>query len=207
MDTNPIDRALRILSIILLIALVGVIWSLVGPDFRSRRPGPESSVIGEIKQLDMAINTFKTRFGVEPPGRLILHEKPSLHPYDLDGTDGHSQVEQATVKFFQRLWPQFPILTCEVDEDGDGHPDRDWIDFNGNGMVDNELDLDGSECLVFFLAGQILHDNPIGFSANPRNPFAVGGPRIPPFLEFDISRLVDGDGDGLREYVDMLPRK
>src|SRR5690606_7659596 len=46
---------------------------------------------------------------------------------------------------------------------------------------------------------------PTGFSKNPRDPFAIdSGSRIGPFTEFDLTRFVDVDGDGVPEYVDTL---
>ncbi|MBI3865829.1 MAG: hypothetical protein HY290_28480 [Planctomycetia bacterium] len=117
----------------------------------------------------------------------------------------HSRIEQRTVDFFQRIWPQFPVLTCQVDENADGTVDRDWVDFNSNGKVDDELDLDGAECLVFFLGGISDHGSPIGFGRDPKNPFSRGEKREGPFFELtDKSRLIDRDRDGFPELIDTL---
>lgn len=199
---SSISRVIIALAIILfLLVLIGLLPTVRGP---SRHPEPR--VIIEIKQLESAIAAFKAKYGVEPPSRLILHEKPSVHPYDMEGKTAHARIEQRTVEYFQLIWPEFPVLTCEVDQGGDATPDPGWVDFNRNGRVDDELDLDGAECLLFFLGGPLLNGLPYGFDSNPKNPIGKGSKRIGPFFEFsDASRIIDRDGDGFGEWIDPLP--
>lgn len=199
--------ALRILLCVAMILFV-FIGLILPPTARGPR-AHAARVLVEIKGLERAIAAFKARFGVEPPSRIILHEKPARHPYDLEGTDPHARIEQRTVACFQKIWPEFPILTCAVDgealDDGTVYH-QNWVDFNRNGVVDDELDLDGAECLVFFLGGMINNRSHFGFDRNPRNPFGMAPERIGPFFEFgDERRLIDRDGDGFREHIDLLP--
>jgi hypothetical protein len=46
---------------------------------------------------------------------------------------------------------------------------------------------------------------PLGFAANPANPFATGGTNREKFMDFKVERLTDVDGDGMMEYADTLP--
>ena len=189
------------------LALIGILLciGLVIPGSRPRRIPTEARVVVEIKQLESAIASFKNVFGKEPPSRIILHECPTDHQYDLEGTSRQARVEQRTVAYFQAIWPEFPILSCQMDEDGDGTVDRDWVDFNSNGRVDDELDLNGAECLVFFLGGIAPHGIPIGFSKVANNPFSIGNNRVGPFYELsDPARLIDRDSDGFVELIDSL---
>src|SRR5438105_4459841 len=75
-------------------------------------------------------------------------------------------------------------------------------------------DLQGDKCLVFFLGG--IPDNfsgspspnCTGFSTNPTNPAAhipSGGDTLPPFFEFDSSRLVPSNG--FYSYLDSYRQR
>jgi hypothetical protein len=189
------------------LALIGILLcvGLAIPGSGPRKILSKARVVVEIKQLESAIASFKSVFGKEPPSRIILHERPTKRQYDLEGKSRHARIEQRTVAYFQAIWPNFPVLTCQIDDDGDGTMDRDWVDFNSNGKVDDELDLDGAECLVFFLGGIVAQGIPIGFNKMPNNPFSIGGNRVGPFHELsDTSRLIDRDGDGFLELIDSL---
>jgi hypothetical protein len=87
------------------------------------------------------------------------------------------------------------------------------VDFNGDGDTTDVLTLTSSEGLLFFLGGMrdassfplTLQTAAItGFSANREKPFARGGDnRIDPQFAFDLTRLIDNDGDGMPEYRDL----
>ncbi len=94
-----------------------------------------------------------------------------------------------------------------------------WHDFNGNGVLDPGLIyLEGHECLAFFLGGipnpngQTLGMS--GFGKDPRFPFTTQNLNAPqqmrsdnrsqPLFQFQGSRLIDDDGDGIPGYVDTL---
>jgi hypothetical protein len=187
-------------------AIVVIFACLVLPPIGRRPPSRDARVVVEINQLESAVAAFKARFGVEPPSRIILHEQPTLSPYNLDGIGAHARIEQRTVAYFGRIWPDFPVLTCETGPRNEEAAVQPWVDFNSNGKVEDELDLDGSECLVFFLGGMTRRNLPCGFDRDPHNPFGAGANRIGPFFEFtDINRLIDRDGDGFLEWIDSIP--
>lgn len=73
-------------------------------------------------------------------------------------------------------------------------------------LKDDEVTLDGAECLVFFLGGRFDPNSKtmVGFSKNPINPMALGGNRERPFFEFRPERLVDADQDGFPEYLSPI---
>jgi prepilin-type N-terminal cleavage/methylation domain-containing protein len=58
--------------------------------------------------------------------------------------------------------------------------------------------LEGHQCLVFFLAGP----NGNGFSTNPRNPLDNGADRIGPFFDFKQTRLTNFNGSPYKSYLD-----
>lgn len=155
----------------------------------------------DIKSFETAIAMFKTDFGVEPPSRIVLYEAAGgVDPsWSIDtARPGELTRSKARVR---RLWPQFDFAI-----------DRD---LNGDGDAVDVFELNGAECLTFFLGGADLINStsrfveqpvPTGFSKNPRDPFEPGtGTRIGPFLEFDLTRFADVDRDGVLEYRPPLP--
>lgn len=189
-----------------MIALLGILLALLVPSVGSRSGPRGITATAEMRQLRAAISAFEAKFGFPPPSELILHEQPGKYRYDLEGSHPHARNEQLTVSSFRKLWPEFPILTGEL-EDPAATAEGAWIDFNGNGRIDDVLFLNGSECLVFFLGGLFREGDLIGFDRNPRNPFGDGHPRVGRLFEFDRNRLIDRDGDGFPEYVDPMPRQ
>ena len=204
MPSPPIDRRVPFTR---MIVLFGILLALLVPSVGGRGEPRGVTATAEMRQLQVAISAFQAKFGFPPPSQMVLHEQPGKHPYDLEGSDPQALSEQSTVSSFRKLWPEFPILTGDLEEPGDGTREEDWIDFNGNGQVDDVLFLNGSECLVFFLGGLFRDGDVIGFDGNPRNPFGDGHPRVGRLFEFDPNRLIDHDRDGFPEYLDPLPRQ
>jgi len=146
----------------------------------------------EISQLDTAIGKFNGTYNIDPPSSLVI--------------PGQNGTWLATERSKVRaIWPQFEFRTDDPTQPIVAN--KRW-----NGGLNNasSMHLNGAECLVFFLGG--LQDASstmvatIGFSKSPQFPWSPSGAnREGPYFEFDSGRLVDSDGDGLREYVDPLP--
>jgi len=82
--------------------------------------------------------------------------------------------------FLRRAWPRYQFSAAEVAR------------FRA---------LDEAEVLVLWLGGVWDGARMTGFNADPRaNPFAPGGQREPPFVQFEETRLIDADGDRFPEY-------
>ncbi len=145
----------------------------------------------EISQLDTAIGKFNGTYNIVPPSSLVI--------------PGQGGTWLATERSKVRaIWPQFEFRT---DDPTAAPADKRW-----NGGLNNttSLHLNGAECLVFFLGGVQDASSPvvatIGFSKSPQFPWSpAGANREGPYFEFDSGRLIDADGDGVREYVDPLP--
>ncbi len=196
---------LELLIVIALIAvLVGLLFAALGGASTTARV---TEVVAEINNLEKAIQEFKLQYGVDVPSSIRLHEVGA----HWSGSDVQTRRSKALLT---RIWPDFAF--------GD-------VDFNGDGAQDDTIELFGSECLVFFLGGVCVTQDssgnyivgpdgsvsgpgtparwtPVGFSANPANPFARGGSRVGPFYEFDISRLVNvvNTGNSMPEYLDPI---
>jgi prepilin-type N-terminal cleavage/methylation domain-containing protein len=79
---------------------------------------------------------------------------------------------------------------------------RAWPKYNfTNADVTKIQTLDEAEILVFWLGGRFDGVKMTGFNADPRaNPYSVGSQRTEPLVQFDETRLLDGNGNGFPEY-------
>ena len=139
-----------------------------------------AEVKAEITQLDASIKSFESNYRIEPWSEVVLTEDPSSTAWD-----------SISMTKIRRIWPQFDFTLTN--------------DFNDDGDTTDVLTLTASECLVFFLGGVQDGEGVIGFSKNPISPFSRSGDnRTDILFIFDGARLVDGDSDGMFEYVDPM---
>lgn len=184
-------RGFTLIEIMVVIVIIAVLLSLLLPAISgARRRARVAQVRGEIGTLESAIASFRTEFGIEPPGSIRLYATPSGWNTPVSGRD--EAIRVASRAYIRQVWPQFDFNTTA-----------------GGAFWTGTKDLNGAECLVFFLGGvsdPSSGTNLIGFSKNPSIPFAQSGAsRIKPFFDFAPSRLVDKDGDQFPEYVDPIP--
>ena len=185
--------AFTLLELLIAIAIIGILASLILTVAGSANIKAKNAQVSvDIKDLEKGIAAFKQRFnGAEPPSRITLYEAHT-------GWAG----DPRSMGLIRQIWPQFDFTI-----------DRD---INNNGTTTDTITLTGSECLVFFLGGipdlAIAPGSPgfpgrapLGFSQNPANPFAIGGSNREKFMEFNINRFTDVNGNGMMEYADTLP--
>jgi len=192
-QTNRTARprsAFTLLELIIVIAIIGMLSSLLFFGIGGALDGiAVTEVKAEFTQLETAMTTFQSDYGVIPPSQIVLTEAP--------GTTAWDPVSKSVLR---------KMFGSNVDFTTSN-------DFNGDGDTADVLTLTSSECLLFFLGGMrdgssvplTLQTAAItGFSANRQKPFARGGDnRTGPQFTFDLSRLIDNDGDGMPEYRDL----
>jgi prepilin-type N-terminal cleavage/methylation domain-containing protein len=152
-----------------------------------------------------------------PPPNPFLGTPPLISPSDIT----YAQLCQRSLKYLRKFFPRAVFSSTSTPPSN-----NTWYDFNGDGVFQNNVPilLTGEECLVFFLGGI---PNPgggtigmSGFNRNPQNPFLsqlqalylynnnqLASPqtnRSAPIFEFKNDRLVDGDGDGIPGYTDLI---
>jgi prepilin-type N-terminal cleavage/methylation domain-containing protein len=211
-QTNRTARprsAFTLLELVIVIAIIGMLSSLLFFGIGGALRGVAvTEVKAEFTQLETAMTTFESDYGVIPPSRIVLTENPGATAWD--------PVSKSVLRKMFGSNVDFTTL----------------VDFNGDNDKTDVLTLTSSECLLFFLggmrnlddedtnnngildAGEDTNNNGIidpiigktltGFSANREKPFARGGDnRTGPQFTFDSGRFIDLDGDGMPEYRDL----
>lgn len=239
---RPRRRAFTLVELLIVIVVIGTLTALLLPVVtRAIWTAKHARVTAEFDVLATKLEAFKVKYGEYPPSRIILPEDGAWNFADatmIPGVAGaqditYGQLNQRTVSYLRRFWPQLPISTTTAPLfDGSGT----WYDFDGDGAFDRPavagrgVVLDGTEALVFWLGGiprntGTTGDPELSVSGFSRQPFkfpglgmrphpfrnnidngnlAYNGIRDPSFHEFAPSRLADGDGDGFPEFLDSL---
>jgi len=194
--TGPIRlprKGFTLLEVLVVISIIALLAGLItAAANRALVRMDEVRVRSEISQLETALEQFKLTFGRYPPSRIVLSESGN---YDPDNPHQYSkeflQALQYSKQYLQALFPGIDLK----DKDGRGK-DRPGHDWDGDGALAPPnifYDLQGQECLVFFLGGiPFTGIGPSGFSTDKTRPTL--GPtdsksRLGPFFEFDTSRL------------------
>ena len=155
----------------------------------------------------------------DPGGRLDTGTATSPRPSAPDISFG--TLAERSLRYIRKMFPRVVAPNASFSY---------WHDFNGNGVLDpGFMYLEGHECLVFFLGGipnptlnsggAIVYGTS-GFGRNPQFPFSNPGTqgsmsnasaaimlstnRTQPQYEFNGSRLLDDDLDGIPGYLDPL---
>jgi prepilin-type N-terminal cleavage/methylation domain-containing protein len=184
-------------TLVELVVVVGIIAVLVSLTaavvFKVAGKGDELIARHDISNLAAAIEAFKQQMKVDSiPSRFRLRE--DLYGYIVGiNSNPQDQLDVESWAYLKKLFPKIPTPTAAVP-----NPGSVGIDWNNNGAVDNPVDLEGHQCLVFFLGGipdgpwnNSRPNNVTGFSTNPLNPATPGGDRIGPFYrDFKSDRLM-----------------
>lgn len=175
---------------------------LLGAVILVRRQVVKAQQIAELTQIDIALTNFKGKYGIYPPSRIRLRNctvtpgnPPVGIPYNLnDPFDAHS------VAYLRRIWPSIKLYTSAGEVPASSII---WfVDNSGSASTPpDSYDLEGDQCLVFFLGGIAERRGPNefvlhGFTDDPTNPSNIPDTSIPrtlsrvqPFFPFDASRL------------------
>ncbi len=203
-----VRSAFTLVEMLIVIAIIAILVSLISAAV-IRGLGTANKVrnMSELRQLGVAVENFKAKYGIYPPSRIILCEKYS-HYLTNDASNPaypfQSPLHADSVSFLTRIFPRIAGDPSDINYPwtyAGANPNSVWVDWNGNGTLDLPRILEGDQCLVFFLGGipRILPGPPpipacTGFSTNPKDPSAhlkpPGSDVIAPLHEFQTSRLV-----------------
>lgn len=174
-----------LLELMVVIVIIAILLSLILPAIGGAlRNARVAEVQAEITRLETAISSFKAEYGIEPWSE-ILFDEAGVWSDPMDAVRDR-RLKDSRSKL-RRLFPSFTFGA---------------FDLNDNASTE-DVEIEASECLVFFLGGMRSGDTLIGFSKNPLTPLSRAGTnRTTTFFEFDSGRLRDADGDGIFEYLD-----
>lgn len=208
-DATPKERQRRgftLIEVVVVISIILIIAAIAIPTaLNAVKKGNETKAYNEITQIGMALDAFKQQYGMYPPSRIRLREGTKYST--ADAFDMHS------VQMLRTIWPDIGVQTAAANDPVDlTSPARvnddqlfEWFREPGTNDTVLDYELEGDECLVFFLGGiaerrtapsggfyYVLH----GFSKRPQNPSGIAtssaatGARTNQFYVFDAGRLV-----------------
>lgn len=214
----PPRAGFTLVELMVVIVIIVILIGLVLPAISSvRSRAREAQVKTDISQLEQAITAFKVDFGIDPPSQITLFAAQA----DWDNPMLANSIRSKGL--IKQIWPRFDFTNC-------GGASINGTTFTVPGAP-TQLNLNGAECLVFFLGGILdaTSGGFRGFAKDPAHPFAppsgAGGitNRMGPYFEFQgafkvpatlpagdnnwSGRLTDKDGDWLGEYKDTLPQQ
>ena len=206
----PHRRGRAAFSLVELMVVIGIIALLAGlllPAITNSQTSAEQlETQTELSRFDNALIAFQREYGQYPPSFFVINENPQKWYLSTSLTDEEKIRRDDSLRTIRALFgQQFDVSAIDpVDINGDGSVPSDV-------MTDGDtIYLNGAESLVFFLGGMMVDGPsgsrvPIGFSRDGTFPFSLTttSNRTQPF-EFDGSRFVDLDGDGMLEYLDAF---
>jgi len=165
-------RGFTLVELLVVIAIIGILVGLTAAAVMRMLTARETIIVrSDISQMSTAIGSFQQKFNVYPPSKVFLANSKSAY--------SASPETQASLKYLMKMWPKL-------------NPDLPGFDWSGGRGLSGGIWLEGDQCLVFFLGGipaNTTEPGTLGFNSSPTNPTAAGGSRIPPFYNFDSSRL------------------
>ena len=201
-----------LVELMVVVVIIAILIGLVLPAINGVRTSARiAEVRNDISNLEQAITQFKVSYGTEPPSQITLYASPAAWDAKSKG-------------LIKQMWSKFDFATCGGASNG--------TVFYPTGTGATTLNLNGAECLVFFLGGMVdpTGGGFAGFAKDPTRPFAystgsglAGYPptatynyitsRDGPYFAFKgaksgaafVDRLVDLDGDSMPEYLDPWP--
>ncbi len=171
-----------LVEVLVVTGILAILFALAtGVAIRALITAEEAKATAEMRQLESAITSFKTSKGVSYlPSRFRL--RANIQDY-FTPTAMTDPLDKASREYLFTVWPRLAKTLPN------GQPNVIvWIP----GMpasTGSGIDLNGSECLVFFLGGP---DGLSGFTKNPTNPIPAAGQRGDVSFEFDTKRLKTG---------------
>lgn len=184
-----------LVELLTVIVIIGILAGLTTTAaMMAIRTAKEATITAEISQLSLALENYKTEHGDYPP--------------DFAGVDGGAtpapglapNAQTAVLRHFRKAFPRYTTGASPGFPNKKGTYAALLYDIRYAADANITAPLDPAAALVLMLGGPPAHDDSstklLGFSANPANPFARGGSRLPALYEFDETRIqVDYEGD------------
>jgi len=172
---SPAPGAFTLVELLVVITIIGILAGLItAAALRARITAKNTAISVELKQLETALIAYKEKFGEFPPDFAFVDETI----YTSCSSEIRNAARQAVLRHIRKAFPRCTTI-------------NNWGEFEAMASAAG-ITLTPQTALVFWLGG--MRDSstgkPIGFSANPANPFEIiSTSRIPPFYDFDQNQL------------------
>ncbi len=185
---RPRRRAgFTLIELLVVIAIIAILVALLMAAVQAvRGRSADAGAMADLSELKASLATFKGKYGVYPPSRFRLYPFASDYQNDIQGKYAWSNpaLAQASMTLLNQMWPNLgagPFI---------------WDGVNVNPKPNQPpVDLDGDQCLVFFLGGIPTQVNGVfgtkGFANDSHNPTNTS-PTVKwnqPFFNFPSGRL------------------
>ena len=170
-----------LVEMLTVIVIIGILAGLiVGASVAVRNAARRAIIITEIKQLEMALQNYKSETGEYPPD-FCFAEATRV---DSVGKEARARV----VRHLRKAYPRMQLTGADTE--------AQFTSFLGKLPAGTTVgpgsgQLNPSTALAFWLGGMADADGQLrGFHSDPANPFKLGEPRTKPYFDFDKNRLV-----------------
>lgn len=189
--------AFTLIEILIVLVIILILSGLIlGAILQVGKLVSKTQQYSEVTQIEAALNDFKSTHGVFPPSRIRLREWHRTNSQPDDAYSMDDPFDAHSVGYLKRIWPdiKLPIRqtigSAVLSERPDAGDDIQWFapDPDPNNWIPMTYELEGDECLVFFLGGiaerlgdasYVLH----GFTADPKNPSRIPNTTVPRTLQ------------------------
>jgi prepilin-type N-terminal cleavage/methylation domain-containing protein len=182
MSTKPVRRAFTLVEMLVVITIIGILAALItGAAVVARTYVKRATIISEIKQIDGAMETYRTEIGEYPPDDLT----------DVAAVNRHLR------KRFPNYGGVNPYAQMRAD-------------LNAEYGIPLNARLDQASAILFWLSGlpetysasdPTSEWLPAGFNADKAHPFKQGGSRTTRFFDPDKSRIQMNKFTGTDRYT------
>jgi prepilin-type N-terminal cleavage/methylation domain-containing protein len=192
---RPARPGFTLVELLVVIAIIAVLISLTAAAvFRVREQGNVVKNRHNITQMQTSIQAFTSKTGVDYiPSRIILYN--DLSSYLLPTA---TPFEKSSLTYLLAVWPRLGkqagapnrAFTADLFPASDPRYSLGWCPDDPGASLKSAYELEGDQCIVFFLGGIQSGRSCQGFGVDKTNPTCINNvKRDPSFMDFPIESL------------------